>query len=134
MCHAGTFHARAPGWGMQNQKAPIFLFFIFYFPAHPQMSVLLNLLAAAACCGAGQRARGQTNGKKTSWGGDGLTLQQGHHMKQAGKLELAELLAASGLQRSIARSAPWGERIRAVPVARTGHGVLSPAWFWRIPG
>lgn len=60
MCHAGTFHARAPGWGMQNQKAPIF----FYFPAHPQMSVLLKLLAAAACCGAGQRARGQTNGKK----------------------------------------------------------------------
>lgn len=43
MCHATTFHARrlhcAPGWGMQNQKAPM-----FYFPAHPQMSALLSLL------------------------------------------------------------------------------------------
>lgn len=101
------------------------------------MSVLLKLLAAAACCGAGQRARGQTNGKKPLGVEMGLhytgTPQSGH-LKQAGKLELAKLLAASGLRRSIARSAPWGERIRAVPVAGAGHGVLSPAWFWRIPG
>lgn len=66
------FPCPCPRMGYAKPKGSNF----FYFPAHPQMSVLLNLLFATACCGAGQRAQGKMNGEKTSWGGDGLALHR----------------------------------------------------------